>query len=272
MYKRSEYQVIMNRLKEQRKFIQVVMGTRQIGKPTVIKQVLKDSDMKKQITTYFIGILALAMLCSGCSTNRMAAGDPGAVLAGASIGGNVGGAIGGLIGESNRGWRGGYRGSAIGTIVGTTAGAAIANAATAPKQTEEYSYRVERTQPSRPQPQYSSAIENLRIHNIRFIDANRDHTINSGENCKVIFEIINEGNRTAFNVVPVVAEITGMKRIYISPSVMIEQIKPHEGVKYTASINAGERIKTGEVIIRVAVADENGQEYDWQEFSLPTQR
>lgn len=122
-------------------------------------------------------------------------------------------------------------GSAIGTIVGTIAGAAIANAATAPKQTEEYSYRVERTQPSRPQPQYSSAIENLRIHNIRFIDANRDHTINSGENCKVIFEIINEGNRTAFNVVPVVAEITGMKRIYISPSVMIEQIKPHEGVK-----------------------------------------
>ena len=263
MYKRSEYQVIMNRLKEQRKFIQVVMCARQIGKPSVIKQVLKDSDMKKQITTYFIGILALAMLCSGCSTNRMAAGDPGAVLAGASIGGNVGGAIGGLIGESNRGWRGGYRGSAR---------AAIANAATAPKQTEEYSYRVERTQPSRPQPQYSSAIENLRIHNIRFIDANRDHTINSGENCKVIFEIINEGNRTAFNVVPVVAEITGMKRIYISPSVMIEQIKPHEGVKYTASINAGERIKTGEVIIRVAVADENGQEYDWQEFSLPTQR
>lgn len=88
----------------------------------------------------------------------------------------------------------------------------------------------------------------------------------------MIFEIINEGNRTAFNVVPVVVEITGMKRIYISPSVMIEQIKPHEGVKYTASINAGERIKTGEVIIRVAVADENGQEYDWQEFSLPTQR
>ena len=89
MYKRSEYQVIMNRLKEQRKFIQVVMGTRQIGKPMVIKQVLKDSDMKKRITTYFIGILALATLCSGCSTNRMAAGDPGAVLAGASIGGNV---------------------------------------------------------------------------------------------------------------------------------------------------------------------------------------
>ena len=65
----------MNRLKEQRKFIQVVIGTRQIGQPMVIKQVLKDSDMKKRITTYFIGILALATLCSGCSTNRMAAGE-----------------------------------------------------------------------------------------------------------------------------------------------------------------------------------------------------
>jgi len=230
--------------------------------------------MKKLISTHLIiGVLALAILCSGCGTNRMATGDPNAVFAGAAIGGNVGGAIGGLIGESNRGWRGGYRGSAIGTIVGTIAGAAIANAATAPKQTEEYSYRVERTQPYNPRPEVrSSAIDNLRIRNIRFIDDSRDHVISSGENCKVVFEIINEGNRTAFNVVPVVAETTGMKRIYISPSVMIEQIAPHEGVKYTASISAGNRIKTGEINIRVAVADENGQEYDWQEFSLPTQR
>ena len=32
--------------------------------------------MKKLISMHFIGILALAILCSGCSTNRMAAGDP----------------------------------------------------------------------------------------------------------------------------------------------------------------------------------------------------
>lgn len=42
MYKRSEYQVIKGRLEEQRRFIQVVMGARQIGKSTVVKQVLKD--------------------------------------------------------------------------------------------------------------------------------------------------------------------------------------------------------------------------------------
>jgi hypothetical protein len=32
MYKRIEYQVIKERIKESRKFIQVVMGARQIGK------------------------------------------------------------------------------------------------------------------------------------------------------------------------------------------------------------------------------------------------
>ena len=48
MYKRSEYQTIKNRIKEPRKFIQVVMGARQIGKSTVVKQVLKDSEVPYQ--------------------------------------------------------------------------------------------------------------------------------------------------------------------------------------------------------------------------------
>lgn len=44
MYKRIEYQIITGRIKESRKFIQVVMGARQIGKSTVVKQVLNDLD------------------------------------------------------------------------------------------------------------------------------------------------------------------------------------------------------------------------------------
>lgn len=44
MYKRTEYQIIKERVKESRKFIQVVMGARQIGKSTVVKQVLNDLD------------------------------------------------------------------------------------------------------------------------------------------------------------------------------------------------------------------------------------
>lgn len=49
MYKRTEYQLVTERLKEPRKFIQVVMGPRQVGKSTVVKQVLQDLDMPYQL-------------------------------------------------------------------------------------------------------------------------------------------------------------------------------------------------------------------------------
>ena len=49
MYKRAEYQIIKNRVEEPRKFIQVVMGARQIGKSTVVKQVLKDISIPYQL-------------------------------------------------------------------------------------------------------------------------------------------------------------------------------------------------------------------------------
>ena len=42
MYKKTEYITIKNRLEEPRKFIQVVMGPRQVGKSTVVKQVLQE--------------------------------------------------------------------------------------------------------------------------------------------------------------------------------------------------------------------------------------
>ena len=42
MYKRSEFHLIKERLEEPRRFIQVVMGPRQIGKSTVVKQVLNE--------------------------------------------------------------------------------------------------------------------------------------------------------------------------------------------------------------------------------------
>ena len=42
MYQRSQYHTIKSRLEEPRRFIQVVMGPRQVGKSTVVKQVLQD--------------------------------------------------------------------------------------------------------------------------------------------------------------------------------------------------------------------------------------
>ncbi|MDO4163225.1 MAG: glycine zipper family protein [Bacteroides sp.] len=223
---------------------------------------------------YFIGMLASAILCSGCVTSRTASGDPGATFAGAAIGGNLGGVIGGLIGESNGGWRGGDRGSAIGTIVGTIAGAAIANAATTPKQ-KTYDYQAERPSwnvaPSEAEP-IPSVLNAVKIHNIRFIDDNRNHAINPGEDSKVVFDITNEGSQTAYNIVPTVSETTGMRHLEISSPLLIERLDPQDGIKYTVNIHAGERLKTGSINIRIAIADEYGKEYDWQEFTLPTRQ
>ena len=47
-YKRAEYQQIIDRLKEARKFIQVVIESRQVGKTPVVKQVLQDLDLPYQ--------------------------------------------------------------------------------------------------------------------------------------------------------------------------------------------------------------------------------
>ena len=137
--------------------------------------------MKKQLTV----ILLSALLLSGCASGRM--GNPGAIMAGASIGGSLGSSIGGLIGDNNHGWRGGYRGSAIGNIVGTIAGAAIGNALTAPRQEqiEEDAYipevREVRVQKYKKQP-VQQPISQLKLRKIRFIDDNRSHVIDAGEN------------------------------------------------------------------------------------------
>lgn len=42
MFYREQYQILTSRLKEPRHFIQVVMGPRQVGKTTTVKQVVKD--------------------------------------------------------------------------------------------------------------------------------------------------------------------------------------------------------------------------------------
>ena len=59
------------------------------------------------------------------------------------------------------------------------------------------------------------AVANLKIRNIRFIDDNRNHVIDAGENSKVVFEIVNEGRTPVYDVVPAVEEVT---RSTTSPS------------------------------------------------------
>lgn len=48
MYQRSDYQTIKQRLEDPRRFIQVLTGPRQVGKSTVVKQVLQDLSIPYQ--------------------------------------------------------------------------------------------------------------------------------------------------------------------------------------------------------------------------------
>lgn len=162
---------------------------------------------------------------------------------------------------------------AIGNIVGTIAGAAIGNALTAPKPDpiEEYAYVPEVRQGQshskfKPRTQTQQQLTQLKLRKIRFIDDNRNHAIDGGESSKIIFEIMNEGRNPVYDVVPIVETVGKVKHIGISPTVMIEEILPGEGIRYTATVYAGSKLKDGEVTFRVAVSDENGVICDSQEL------
>lgn len=217
--------------------------------------------MKKLITSV---LLIPLLLLGGCATSQM--GDPSATLAGAYIGGSLGSAVGGIIGDNGHDWRGGYRGSAIGTIVGTIAGAAIGNAVTTPKDEPSVSTYYSPSNGNR--EVYTNDI--LRLHKIRFIDDSRNQAIDPGENSKVIFEVMNEGDRTAYNIVPFVETVGKIKHISISSSITVDEVAPGDGIKYTATVYAGDKLKEGRVTLRVGVRDENGIICDAQEFTLPT--
>jgi uncharacterized protein YcfJ len=210
--------------------------------------------MKKVIV-----MLLSALMLTSCYTTRMG-GSPAAVSAGASIGG----VLGSIVGDR----AGGYGGSQFGALLGTVAGAAIGNAVTTPPKEKVYRETEETNVPS---GSYN-AVSGLQITNIRFIDDNRNQAIDAGESCKIIFEIVNAGDVAAYNIVPVVEETSGMKHLQISPAAQVAYMNKDDRIRYTAVINAGKRLKSGEAVFRVYTSESNGAVSDIHEFSIPTHK
>lgn len=210
--------------------------------------------MKKVIV-----MLLSALMLTSCYTTRMG-GSPAAVSAGASIGG----VLGSIVGDR----AGGYGGSQFGALLGTVAGAAIGNAVTTPPKEKVYRETEETNVPS---GSYN-AFSGLQITNIRFIDDNRNQAIDAGESCKIIFEIVNAGDVAAYNIVPVVEETSGMKHLQISPAAQVAYMDKDDRIRYTAVINAGKRLKSGEAVFRVYTSESNGAVSDIHEFSIPTHK
>lgn len=115
--------------------------------------------------------------------------------------------------------------------------------------------------------------ESIEIRNARIVDADRDGVIRAGEECKVTFEIMNHSDKILYDVQPTVLEVSGNKRIYISPNLHVESIAPHSGVRYTATVKADRKLKDGQAVIRVAVAQGHREiTSQVEEFVVETRR
>ena len=96
----------------------------------------------------------------------------------------------------------------------------------------------------------------LTIRNVRFADSNGDGVLSGDEIGQVSFEIYNETDAPIYNFDPSVVEAEANKRIYISPSVRVENIMPGQGLRYTATVKADRRIKDGEIRLLVSAQKE----------------
>lgn len=220
--------------------------------------------MRKRVCTLCV---ASGLLLASCSPYGMQ-GSPAGVQAGAAIGG----VLGAIVGDR----AGGYNGSQFGALLGTVAGAAVGNAVTTPRRDggQPDEYEVE-SAPSSSRSGHASSYEpvsGLRIERLRFIDGNRDHVIDAGEESRLVFEIVNEGDVPAYNVTPVIEELTGMKHLLISSPAQIAYMPVGNRIKYTAVISGGRKLKTGQAEFRVYAAESSGALTEAHEFVLPTRK
>ena len=111
----------------------------------------------------------------------------------------------------------------------------------------------------------------LEVRNARFVDDNQDRRLTAGELSKVIFEVYNVSQDAVADVQPTVVETTGNKHVAISGTVHVERILPGKGVRYTAVVKAGKRLKDGTLTFRVYAVRGNGEiASNVSEFTIPT--
>ncbi len=172
-------------------------------------------------------------------------------------------------------------GSTIGSIVGGYRGADASAEAAANRRREaaesvpRNSYRS--TQPLEPSygrydetRNYSATAGQLSIENIVFADANNNHVLESGERAYITCDIYNRGTQTVRNVAPVVG--CNEKRIAISPTAIIGDLYPGQGMRYKAAVVAQRRLKDRVVGFSILVSDAAGRPLGMQEFSIRTAR
>lgn len=113
----------------------------------------------------------------------------------------------------------------------------------------------------------------LTVRNAGVYEDVRDGKLTRGEKMTVIFEVVNNGSQTAYDVYPLVEEATGNRHIHISSNVRVESIAPRQAIRYTATLMADRGLRDGQVEIRVGVAQGNNViKSQTKQFFVPTSR
>ena len=97
----------------------------------------------------------------------------------------------------------------------------------------------------------------VELRNVHLMEADGDGVLRRGEQMKLVFELMNRADRTLYNVCPMVTDLTHNKHVFISPNMAIESIATGTGVRYTATIQADNRLKDGELVIHIGVMVES---------------
>ncbi len=244
-------------------------------------------------------LMSAALLVSGCSSYS---------ASGAMVGGNFGHVIGSAVGGISGGWRGQHVGSLIGTVGGVIAGAAVGAAV---EQSQQRAYeratqrdtayqgqaddRIDFDGADDPSVSYGTASQGaypggsqhqrsisaealsrrpaLEVRNARIYDSDNNGVLTRGEQCTVVFEIMNNTPNVIYDVQPFVEDVTGNKHVKVSPSLHVESIAPNKGIRYTASILADNRLKDGQIVLRLGVVQ--GQKEvasQAQQYTVPTRK
>lgn len=93
----------------------------------------------------------------------------------------------------------------------------------------------------------------LELRNLRVIEGGLDGVLHRGEQCKIVFEMMNRTPHTLVNVCPRVTDETHNKHVVISPDMCVQSIAPGTGVRYTATVVADRKLKDGELRISIGV-------------------
>ncbi|MBQ3121022.1 MAG: hypothetical protein IJC08_00265 [Bacteroidaceae bacterium] len=207
----------------------------------------------------FISLLLVASILAGCATNN--ATQVIATMSGLQSGATLGGAIGGLTSRSPRG-------HFMGTTIGAISGAAIGAIATSPRRQtanrEEYENsrslenKKKKVETKRTLGSLSGLKKDVRIVNVKFLGTSGGATLSSGETATVSYDIINVTSGNIPMLVPKMEFKHKAKNITISPMQSIVDLPSGEGVRYTVTITAGERIKNGDNAVLLYLSADDG--------------